>query len=115
MPGHQKLRKRMLAHKDFLASLYRKKSGKANVSIIERSSRKERNVLLNILFCIAHGHIPLRGQSMTKLIQSNRKPKVVEIGVSLKKLLKASDQEQQKCLKQFSSLYHELLSYLFEK
>jgi hypothetical protein len=115
MAGHQKLRKRMLTHKNFLSNLYKEKSAKANMTLIDRASRRERNVLLNILFCIAHGHIPLRREHMTKLVQSKKKNKLVEIGVMLRQILKASDLEQQKCLKQFSSLYHQLLSYVFEK
>ncbi len=114
MAGHKRLRKKMRDHKYFLADLYNQKSH-LNKRRIENSSVQERKVLLNVLFCIAHGHIPIKRRTYNELLKSNRKPKLVEIGTSLKKLLKATCEAQVTCLKQFSKLYPVLLEPLFKK
>lgn len=115
MPGHQKLRKKLLMHKAFLKSLYSEKCGKVNVIRIERSTKKERGVLFQIMFCICQGHIPIKKQDFEKIRQANRKPKLQDIGKNLKKFLRSSESEQKKVLKQFSSLFPQLLRQLFEQ
>ncbi len=104
----------MIKQKHFLQALYKEKKGYANVRRIYCSSKRERGVLLNVLFCIAHGHIPIKKVAFQKLTQSNKRPKLVKIGKTLRQLLKATEEDQIKCLKQFGSLYPYLLQPLFE-
>ncbi len=113
MGGHPGLRKSLLKHKNFLAKLYKQKKGYANKRQIDKATTQERKVLLRTLFCICQGHIPIAKAHFHELVQSKRKPKLVAIGSDLKRLLKASEAEQKKCLKQFSSLYPLLLHPLF--
>ncbi len=105
----------MLKHKCFLKSLYQETKGYINKRQIDKATRQERKVVLQILFCISQGHIFLKKQHLSEVIQSKRKKKLEEIGKNLKKLLKSSDQEQKACLKQFSSLYKQLFWYMFNK
>lgn len=113
MESHRYLKKRMLKHKSFLAKLYKEKKGGVNKRTIQRASERQRKVLLNVLFCIVHGHIRISKAHFREVVQSKRMPKLVQIGKAIKRLLNAPETEQKRCLKQFSSLYSLLLSPLF--
>lgn len=112
---HTELRKAMLQHKTFLKKLHDEKKGYANKRSIAKASEPERKVLLNVLYCICQGHVPIKKNHFTNLIKSKRKLRLQSLGKTYERLATASKEDQIKYLKQFSSLYSQLLYPLFNK
>ncbi len=57
---HQELRELMLTSKPFLKKLFVTKQFKTTKNILLESSNEELNVLINILFHITQGDIPIK-------------------------------------------------------
>ena len=113
MSGHPSLRKQLIKHKTFLKALYSEKQGHRNKRRIQKASKGELKTLLRILFCVSHGHIPIKKAHYHLIKLSKRRPKLVHIGSKLKHLIKDSEETQKNTLKQFSSLYQYILHPLF--
>lgn len=115
MMGHEELRKSMLKEKSFLKQLYEEKKGYVNMRAIAKASEGQRRVLLNVLYCVSQGHIPIKKGHFHNLVMSKRKLRLQSLGQTYKGLAKGSKEDQIRFLKQFSSLYSQLLFPLFNK
>lgn len=69
---------------------------------------------LKVGLCLCRGHIPIKFADYQKVVQSKRTNNLVKLKFYLKTLLKARKDRKLQFLNKFSSLYHYLLTPLFE-
>ncbi len=111
---HRLLRKLMLEPKthQFLYRLQRHKT-RQNRRDIQKSTSKQVNTVLRVLFCVSVGHIPLHKKHFEVLARSKRRQLLRKLRFRLHDILESSIERRKNFLSQFASLYPSLLWPLF--
>ncbi len=113
---HHLLRKRLLEPKThkLLFRLYSHKT-RQNRRDLQKTSGRQANTILRILFCIAVGHIPITKKNFDKLAKSKRRLLFRKLRFHIHPMLDSSLEKRKKFLYQLASLYPALFSPLFEE
>ncbi len=111
---HKKLRQLMLKAetRELLYRLYLHKT-RQNRRDIAKSTSRQTNTVLRILFCISVGHIPLQKRHFDLVARSKRRLLLRKIRFNLHTILDSPVEKRKNLLLQFASLYPALLWPLF--
>ncbi len=112
------LRQHMIHYKTNLEILYECESLLENQTLISNSSDQFVLVLLNILYRVGAGYIPMKKDLYSKLAKGKKVGGLLKYFGSEQKLLKTlakSREEQMKILRKFTSAMPVLLHYILHK
>ena len=108
----------MKQNKIYLKNIFDAQNVKETKKLIKSSSEEEANILLQILFCLTHGNIPLK-KSQFLLIQKSRKHlllnKFFQTKAKLEENLSFALKTKIQILLKFALIYKQLLYTIFIK